>query len=85
MGRRLAACRGAGRSTGAADRGQSPTPAEREIATIYAFDSFPSTTQAGGHPDIFTEFELGSRLTHEPPVPCYCNDPKESSATCRRA
>jgi hypothetical protein len=44
---------------------------------IYVFKSFPSTTQAGGHPDIFTEFELGSRLTTNPPVPCFCNDPKE--------
>ena len=43
---------------------------------IYQYDSFPSSTQAGGHPDIFTEFELGSRLTAVPPVPCYCNDPK---------
>ena len=43
---------------------------------IYAYDSFPSSTQAGGHPDIFTEFELGSRLTANPPVPCFCNDPK---------
>ena len=43
---------------------------------IYQYDSFPSSTQAGGHPDIFTEFELGSRLTAVPPVPCFCNDPK---------
>ena len=48
----------------------------RAKSDIYAFDSFPSSTQAGGHPDIFTEFELGSRLTTNPPVPCYCNDPK---------
>jgi hypothetical protein len=44
---------------------------------IYAFENFPSSTQAGGHPDIFTEFELGSRLTAKPSVPCFCNDPKE--------
>jgi hypothetical protein len=44
---------------------------------IFVFNSFPSSTQAGGHPDIFTEFELGSRLSTNPPVPCFCNDPKE--------
>lgn len=43
---------------------------------IRKFQNFPSTSQAGGHPDIFTEFELGSRIT-SPPVPCFCNDPKE--------
>lgn len=44
---------------------------------IFAFENFPSTTQAGAHPDVFTEFELGSRQTTNPPVPCFCNDPKE--------
>jgi hypothetical protein len=43
---------------------------------IFGFTSQPTTTQAGGHPDIITTFELGSRLTQET-VPCYCNDPKE--------
>jgi hypothetical protein len=43
---------------------------------IFAFQSVPSTTQAGGHPDVFTTFELGSRTSQEP-VPCECNDPKD--------
>jgi hypothetical protein len=44
---------------------------------VFYFHSYPSTTQAGGHPDLYTEFELGSRVNTKPPVPCYCNDPKE--------
>jgi hypothetical protein len=43
---------------------------------IFAFASTPSSTQAGGHPDVFTTFELGSRETQEH-VPCECNDPKD--------
>ena len=43
---------------------------------IFGFKSVPSTTQAGGHPDVFTTFELGSRL-NQPQVPCDCNDPRD--------
>jgi hypothetical protein len=51
--------------------------ASAEGSPIFVFHSYPSTTQAGGHPDLYTEFELGNRLSTVPPVPCYCNDPKE--------
>ncbi len=44
---------------------------------VFQFNSYPSSTQAGGHPDVYTEFELGSRITTVPPVDCRCNDPKE--------
>lgn len=44
---------------------------------VFLFHSYPSTTQAGGHPDVYTEFELGSRASTVPPVDCRCNDPKE--------
>jgi hypothetical protein len=51
--------------------------ARADGSQIFIFHSYPSTTQAGGHPDLYTEFELGSRISTVPPVPCYCNDPKE--------
>ena len=44
---------------------------------VFVFHSYPSNTQAGGHPDVYTEFELGSRASTVPPVECRCNDPKE--------
>jgi hypothetical protein len=43
---------------------------------IFQFAANPTTSQAGGHPDIFTSFELGSRSNQEQ-VPCECNDPKD--------
>ena len=51
--------------------------AEAVGSQVFIFHSYPSTTQAGGHPDLYTEFELGSRLNSVPPVDCRCNDPKE--------
>ena len=44
---------------------------------VFIYHSYPSLTQAGGHPDVYTEFELGSRISTVPPVDCRCNDPKE--------
>ena len=44
---------------------------------VFIFKTYPSDTQAGGHPDVYTEFELGSRTSTVPPVDCLCNDPKE--------
>ncbi|HWP33698.1 MAG TPA: hypothetical protein VNL97_08110 [Solirubrobacterales bacterium] len=43
---------------------------------VLEFSTTPSTTQAGGHPDIFTHFALGNRLNQES-VACECNDPKD--------
>jgi hypothetical protein len=44
---------------------------------IYEFDVSPSTTQAGGHPDLETLVYVGNRFTqHVPPPSCDCQDPK---------
>jgi hypothetical protein len=44
-------------------------------ATIEAFEAKTSTTQAGGHPDIFFDFEM-ENFTTQPSPPCRCNSPK---------
>jgi hypothetical protein len=43
--------------------------------TIGSFSAVPSTTQAGGHPDIAVRFGLSSREVD--PNPCSCNDAKD--------
>jgi hypothetical protein len=45
-------------------------------STIFSYTSTPSTTQAGGHPDIVSTFVLGNRFSQGPMPPCGCNDPK---------
>ena len=52
-----------------------PTLAHAD-APIYSFSVRPSSSQAGGHPDILTQFEVATTATEEP-APCRCNDPKE--------
>lgn len=54
------------------------SPSASAKSTIFSFSSTPSTTQAGGHPDISTEFELGNRFSQGPMPPCACNDPKDT-------
>jgi hypothetical protein len=44
---------------------------------IFSYSSQPSTTQAGGHPDIVSEFFLGNRFSTQPMPPCGCDDPKD--------
>ena len=39
---------------------------------IHAFNTLPSTTQAGAHPDVEFSFHLGNRS--EVPTPCACDD-----------
>lgn len=39
---------------------------------IQHFAAFPSTTQAGGHPDVTTEVSFGNRINN--PAPCNCSD-----------
>jgi hypothetical protein len=39
---------------------------------IQHFAAFPSTTQAGGHPDVTTEVSFGNRINN--PDPCNCSD-----------
>jgi hypothetical protein len=45
---------------------------------IYEFTLHPSSSQAGGHPNIQTLIWMGNRFTqHVPPPSCDCQDPKE--------
>ena len=45
---------------------------------IYQFEVTPSTTQAGGHPNINTLIWVGNRYTqHVPPPSCDCQDPRD--------
>jgi hypothetical protein len=44
---------------------------------VYSYSTTPSTTQAGGHPDIVVEYKIGNRAVQGFNDPCYCNDPKE--------
>ena len=45
---------------------------------VYEFSSVPSTSEAGGHPDILTTLELANRYTTEGEhPPCECHDPKD--------
>ena len=46
-------------------------------STIYEYESYPTTTQAGMHPDIISKYELGTRYNQGPMPPCLCNDPKD--------
>ena len=52
--------------------------ASQANAPIGSFTVTPSTTQAGGHPDITTLFTVGNRVTQNVPPPnCDCQDAKE--------
>jgi hypothetical protein len=44
---------------------------------ILRYGSTPTSAQAGGHPDIVTEFEVGTRFTELPMPLCACNDPRD--------
>jgi hypothetical protein len=45
---------------------------------IYEFNVTPTTTQAGGHPDIETNLWIGNRYNqHIPPPSCDCQDPRD--------
>jgi hypothetical protein len=45
---------------------------------VYQFEVHPSTTQAGGHPNIDTLIWVGNRYTqHIPPPSCDCQDPRD--------
>ncbi len=41
---------------------------------IFSFDTQPSTTQAGAHPDVDFSFQVGNRQQN--PEPCDCGDPR---------
>ena len=43
---------------------------------VYNFEAKPSLTQAGGHPDIYTYFDIGNRYTQQFPSMCFCESAK---------
>jgi hypothetical protein len=45
-------------------------------APIFSFINEPSTTEAGGHPDIITKARFGNRL-NQGPSECGCNSPRD--------
>jgi len=51
--------------------------ASAQAVQIYRFIPLPSTSQAGGHPDVAISFAVGNRVQN--PSPCACNDPKNVS------
>jgi hypothetical protein len=55
-------------------------PRASALSPIYEFGVEPSTTKAGGHPDIRTLVWVGNRFTQHIPAPsCDCQDPKDVS------
>jgi hypothetical protein len=44
---------------------------------VKVFSVTPSSTQAGGHPDLKIKIEVGNRATQGFANPCFCSDPKE--------
>jgi hypothetical protein len=46
-------------------------------SAILEYQSTPTSAQAGGHPDIVTEFGVGTRFTELPMPLCACNDPRD--------
>jgi hypothetical protein len=54
------------------------TPAAQAGSPVYNFEVVPSTTQAGGHPDLQIAIEFGNRSSqHIPPPSCDCQDPRD--------
>ena len=47
--------------------------AQAEVPII-SFSATPSTTQAGGHPDLVTEFKFKNRDLQNFPTSCFCQD-----------
>jgi hypothetical protein len=44
---------------------------------IYEYTNYPTTTEAGGHPDVITSLEITNRYHTEGEMPfCRCHDPK---------
>ena len=48
------------------------TPFAQASVPIFSYNALPSTTEAGGHPDVEFSFKLGNR--QETPTPCACDD-----------
>ena len=45
--------------------------------SIFRFSALPSTTQAGGHPDLEISFAVSNRVLENKQSPCDCEDPKD--------
>jgi hypothetical protein len=45
---------------------------------ITSFTAIPSTTQAGGHPDLEVQFTVKSRINQQTQDPCNCADAKDA-------
>jgi hypothetical protein len=48
-------------------------------APIISYSALPSTTQAGGHPDVLVEFATQNRFTQNSQSLCNCEDPKDAT------
>ncbi len=48
-------------------------------APIVSFSALPSTTQAGGHPDVEVQFNVKNRLTQQSQSACNCEDAKDAT------
>ena len=46
---------------------------------ITHYSAVPSTSQAGGHPDVLFEFAVKNRLDQESQSPCNCEDAKDAT------
>ena len=46
---------------------------------ITSYSAVPSTTQAGGHPDVEVQFALKNRFLQQSQSPCNCEDAKDAT------
>src|SRR5215213_7716862 len=46
---------------------------------IVSYSSLPSTSQAGGHPDVAISFKFANRLVQESQSPCNCEDARDAT------
>ncbi len=51
-------------------------PAQAEVPILF-YEAIPSTSQAGGHPDVFVNFGVSNRFTQGNPSNCFCENPKD--------
>jgi hypothetical protein len=56
--------------------GAEAASAKSPVIRYFIRPSATSTVQAGGHPDITSEFAVGNRISQGNPPPCDCDDPK---------
>ena len=56
------------------------SPADAAVA-VRSFETSPSTTQAGGHPDVTVEFSNEISIDPETGDPCYCNNLRDATVS----